>query len=57
MKIKNSINQVSCYYKAEKYSITEKIPTHLTTSFEDFIKKHRISKEGQEELRNLLKLD
>jgi hypothetical protein len=34
---------------------TKEVPTHLTTSFEDFIKKHRISKEGQEELRQLLK--
>jgi hypothetical protein len=34
---------------------TKEVPSHLTTSFEDFIKKHRISKEGQEELRQLLK--
>lgn len=34
---------------------TKEVPSHLTTSFEDFIKKHRISREGQEELRQLLK--
>jgi hypothetical protein len=36
---------------------TKEVPSHLTTSFEDFIKKHRISKEGQEELRQLLKIN
>jgi len=34
---------------------TSEVPTHLSISFEDFIKKYRLPKEGQEELRQLLK--
>jgi hypothetical protein len=41
-------------FNKPKVNISE-VPQHLSTSFEDFIKKHRISREGQEELRQLLK--
>ena len=45
----------SKYYEEFQKLDTSEIPQHLSTSFEDFIKKHRISREGQEELRQLLK--